>query len=101
MCCNLCPRTTKYQDAYVSDDCVGAANAGDIRVGDIELLTGNVSPSGAMQAKATESRTLKPLVSKKLQYSTYVEEYILTPGKTRHLAIAPALPRHNWLQGLP
>ena len=54
-----------------------------------------------MQAKATESRTLKPSVSKELQYSTNVEDYILTPGKTRHLAIAPALPRHNWLQGLP
>ena len=101
MCCNLCPKTTKYQDAYVSDDYVGAANAGGIRVGNIMLLTGNVLPSGAMQAKATESRTLKPSVSKELQYSTNVEEYILTPGKTRHLAIAPALLRHNWLQGLP
>ena len=51
MRCNLCPRTTKYQDAYVSDDYLGVANAGDIRVGNIKLLTGNVSPSGAMQAK--------------------------------------------------
>jgi hypothetical protein len=101
MCCNLCRRTTNIKDASVSDNCVGATNAGVIRVGNIKLLTRNVSPSGAMQAEATELRTLKPSVSKELKYSTNAEEYILTPGKKRHLAIAPALPRHEWLQGLP
>ena len=58
--------------------------AGVTHAGHIKLLrvTRNVSPSGAMQAEATESRTLEPSISKELQYSTNAEEYTLTAGKT-------------------